>query len=305
MRTTIARPNLGGNGNKNRLMFKFDELFKTLESSNSEIFSNYLEKCLNVRYTHFNFVRDIIHNWAMKLPTTTALWSCEKDNEYKFTFKEILDYSSGFANTLTGKYYNLKPGNTVNENYYCTAKKRTSQLTFKDIRYHLLASGTDCIITDEANVEEVIKAIENPVRPIICGLIDPKSIRLPFGWMNLYLNAMEASKEFDIFDSKASTPALSIPGYCFDPTNVDYSTNKDPNIADDQRIEEEARKATEQHNRNGILVTGPVWNTRLLSNRLSENESFDAEQSVKGKTRIKIKTKKKQFFQLNSMESVK
>ncbi|CAF5179186.1 unnamed protein product, partial [Rotaria sp. Silwood1] len=42
----------------------------------------------------------------------------------------------------------------------------------------------------------------------------------------------------------------SIPGYCFDPINVDYSTSKDPNIADDQRIEEEARKAIEQHNRN-------------------------------------------------------
>jgi hypothetical protein len=43
----------------------------------------------------------------------------------------------------------------------------------------------------------------------------------------------------------------SLPGYCFDPTDVDYSINKDPNVADDQRIEEEeARKATEHHNRN-------------------------------------------------------
>ena len=43
---------------------------------------------------------------------------------------------------------------------------------------------------------------------------------------------------------------LSLPGYCFDPTTVDYSTNKDPNAADDQRIEEEARKAKEQHTHN-------------------------------------------------------
>jgi hypothetical protein len=42
----------------------------------------------------------------------------------------------------------------------------------------------------------------------------------------------------------------SLPGYCFDPIDVDYSINKDLNVADDQRIEEEARKATEQHNRN-------------------------------------------------------
>ena len=42
----------------------------------------------------------------------------------------------------------------------------------------------------------------------------------------------------------------SVPGYWFDPTNVDYWTNKDPNVVDDQRIEEEARKATEEHNRN-------------------------------------------------------
>ncbi|UJR18993.1 hypothetical protein I4U23_022123 [Adineta vaga] len=37
----------------------------------------------------------------------------------------------------------------------------------------------------------------------------------------------------------------SSPRYCFD-----YSTNKDPNIADGQRIEKEACKATEQHNLN-------------------------------------------------------
>jgi hypothetical protein len=39
-------------------------------------------------------------------------------------------------------------------------------------------------------------------------------------------------------------------GYCFDPIDFDYSINKDRNVADDQRIEDEARKATEQHNRN-------------------------------------------------------
>jgi hypothetical protein len=38
--------------------------------------------------------------------------------------------------------------------------------------------------------------------------------------------------------------------YCFDLTDVDYSINKDLNVADDHRIEEEARKVTEQHNRN-------------------------------------------------------
>ena len=45
----------------------------------------------------------------------------------------------------------------------------------------------------------------------------------------------------------------SVPGYCFDPINVDYWTDKDPNVVDDQCIEEEeeeARKATEEHNRN-------------------------------------------------------
>ena len=42
----------------------------------------------------------------------------------------------------------------------------------------------------------------------------------------------------------------SIPGYWFDPTNVNYWTKKDPNVVGDQYIEEEARKATEEHNRN-------------------------------------------------------
>ena len=45
----------------------------------------------------------------------------------------------------------------------------------------------------------------------------------------------------------------SLPGYCFDPTKVDYMANKDPNVDDDQRIDEEARRATEQHQRN-LLV---------------------------------------------------
>ncbi|CAF1556431.1 unnamed protein product, partial [Didymodactylos carnosus] len=39
-------------------------------------------------------------------------------------------------------------------------------------------------------------------------------------------------------------------------------SNKDPNIADNQRIEEEARKATEQHNRN--LDRNTVQKTLLV-----------------------------------------
>ena len=42
----------------------------------------------------------------------------------------------------------------------------------------------------------------------------------------------------------------SLPGYCFDPTTVNYTTAKDSNVNDDQRIEEEARRASEQHQRN-------------------------------------------------------
>ncbi|CAF1640657.1 unnamed protein product, partial [Didymodactylos carnosus] len=53
-----------------------------------------------------------------------------------------------------------------------------------------------------------------------------------------------------VWNDNSLVRSRSIPGYCFDPTNADYSTNKDPSIADDKRIEEEARKVTEQHNRN-------------------------------------------------------
>ncbi|CAF1078186.1 unnamed protein product [Rotaria sp. Silwood1] len=52
-----------------------------------------------------------------------------------------------------------------------------------------------------------------------------------------------------VWNDNSLVPPPCIPGYCFDPINADYSTNKDSNIADDQRIEE-ARKAIEQHNRN-------------------------------------------------------
>ncbi|CAF1530372.1 unnamed protein product [Rotaria sp. Silwood1] len=53
-----------------------------------------------------------------------------------------------------------------------------------------------------------------------------------------------------VWSESSLVPPPTTPGYCFDPINVDYSTNKDPKIADDQRIQEEARKAIEQHNRN-------------------------------------------------------
>ncbi|CAF3772327.1 unnamed protein product [Rotaria sp. Silwood1] len=53
-----------------------------------------------------------------------------------------------------------------------------------------------------------------------------------------------------VWNDTSLVPYPSIPGYCFDPINVDYSTNKDPKIADNQRIQEEGRKAIEQQNRN-------------------------------------------------------
>ncbi|CAF4874169.1 unnamed protein product [Rotaria sp. Silwood1] len=52
-----------------------------------------------------------------------------------------------------------------------------------------------------------------------------------------------------VWDYNSPVPPPRIPGYCFDPINADYSTNKDSNIPDDQCIEE-APKAIEQHNRN-------------------------------------------------------
>ena len=55
---------------------------------------------------------------------------------------------------------------------------------------------------------------------------------------------------FELWSDNSSVRPSSVPDYCFDPINVNYWTNKDPNVVDDQRIEEEARKATEEHNRN-------------------------------------------------------
>ncbi|CAF3984968.1 unnamed protein product [Rotaria sp. Silwood1] len=52
-----------------------------------------------------------------------------------------------------------------------------------------------------------------------------------------------------VWSDNSLIPPARIPGYCFDPINANYSTNKDSNIPDDQRIEE-ARKVIEQHNRN-------------------------------------------------------
>jgi len=42
----------------------------------------------------------------------------------------------------------------------------------------------------------------------------------------------------------------SLPGYCFDPTDIDHFIIKDHHIDETQRIEEEAQKATQQQNRN-------------------------------------------------------
>ncbi|CAF0722837.1 unnamed protein product [Didymodactylos carnosus] len=228
LRSFTSFPNIitdsNRNTNNNRLTFKFNELLKTLASSNSEKFSNYLEKSLNLNYTHFNFVGDIIKNWSIELPTATALWSCEKDYEYKLTFKELLEYSSQFANALNGKYYNLRPGNTVivllprvKEWYFiklaCLMSGLifcpcTTQLTEKDIRYRILVSGADCIITDEENLEKVTLAVESSIRPIIRGIVNSQCSRTPYGWLNLSLDAASSSTNFNIIDSQASLPAL-------------------------------------------------------------------------------------------------
>jgi acyl-coenzyme A synthetase/AMP-(fatty) acid ligase len=62
-----------------------------------------------------NLVNDIIHRWAIAQPTKEALSTCETNNNecQKLSFNDVYKQAARFANVLTGKEFNLKPGATV------------------------------------------------------------------------------------------------------------------------------------------------------------------------------------------------
>ena len=62
-----------------------------------------------------NLINDVIHHWAIEEPKKVALCT-EKTNQdecQQFTFDDLRTQSSRFANVLTGKDFELAPGNTV------------------------------------------------------------------------------------------------------------------------------------------------------------------------------------------------
>jgi 5-methylthioribose kinase len=97
-----------------------DKWFNALESRTHEEQQSKLAQCIEYSLQHdqsiySNFIRDIIHRWAIEQPTTEALWTYEVDhNDYqKLTFNDIYTQSSHFADILTGNQFNLTSGKRV------------------------------------------------------------------------------------------------------------------------------------------------------------------------------------------------
>jgi len=97
-----------------------DKLFNILQSSSQDEkqakLGHFIKTDLQQEETIYpNLVNDIIHRWAIDQPTKEALWTCETNNGecQKLTFNDVCNQSSRIANVLTGKEYNLTPGQTV------------------------------------------------------------------------------------------------------------------------------------------------------------------------------------------------
>jgi hypothetical protein len=123
-----------------------DKWFNALESSTHKEQQSKLSKCieysLQQNESHYsNFVKDIIHRWAIEQPTKEALWTYEaNNNEYqKLTFNDLYKQSSHFADILTGKEFNLTSGKRVyNLNYRIYIKENLFLLHRYSLFYHIL-----------------------------------------------------------------------------------------------------------------------------------------------------------------------
>ncbi len=95
-----------------------DKWFNALQSRTHEEQQTKLAQCIEYslqqdQSNDSNFVREIIHHWAIEQPKMEALWTCEADSDEceKLTFNDIYTQSSHFTNDLTGNQFNLTTGN--------------------------------------------------------------------------------------------------------------------------------------------------------------------------------------------------
>ncbi|XP_022092529.1 acyl-coenzyme A synthetase ACSM3, mitochondrial-like [Acanthaster planci] len=120
---------------------------------------------------YFNFASDVLDEWAAKEQTgtrsskTPALWWVDDHgNEIKWSFLDLKNKSMKVANILTNDCGLAKDESVmvilprIPEwwllNIACLRTGTilipgTTQLTARDIKYRLLASGTSCIVTDD------------------------------------------------------------------------------------------------------------------------------------------------------------
>jgi hypothetical protein len=97
-----------------------DKWFNALQSRTHEEQQTKLAQCIDNslqqdQSNDSNFVREIIHHWAIEQPKMEALWTCEADSDEceKLTFNDIYTQSSQFTNDLTENQFNLTTGKHV------------------------------------------------------------------------------------------------------------------------------------------------------------------------------------------------
>jgi len=171
------------------------------------------------RPLHFNFARDVIDKWANRAPEQEALWFVDDSyEEIHQSYHELARSSRQLANVLSSAGIAL--GDTViviigrqpvwwialtaTLRMGAVASPGTTQLTAKDLKYRIQASGARAVIADQPNTEKVDQ---------IAGQCETLAARVVVGgrregWIHLESAMEAASDQYTPAETKSEDPAF-------------------------------------------------------------------------------------------------
>ena len=171
------------------------------------------------RPAKYNFVREVIDQWAEQDPAKQALlWVDDAGNEASRTFAELSQASKKLCNVLAAA--GVKRGDSIIVMLprvipwweVFTAALRmgavispaTVQLSAADLEYRINAASAACVITDSANAAKVDEA--KAKCPTLAARIVADGAR--DGWIDYRQALAEAAPAFDAVDTNADDDAL-------------------------------------------------------------------------------------------------
>lgn len=184
-----------------------------------EDFDNVVRNFEWERPERYNFVRDVVDEWARRDPTQSAMmWVDDHGTVRRRTYSEVARDSRKVANVLAaagvrrGDTFLLILGRQSEWWDVLTAGLRmgavvapgTTQLSAADLKYRLNASGAVAIVTDTANADKVEQVAEAcpalKARLVIDG---PRS-----GWIDYAAEFAVASDAYETADTLSQDEAL-------------------------------------------------------------------------------------------------